>query len=298
MKKSSVGVLGVGAIGSVISSQLIENLGLELSHFNRSKKEEIKINTPFGEKAYPIDCQLVATKIYDLDWLVICLKEHHFKSAKNWFENLITSKTKVAVIRNGLNLKAPLLPFLDASQILECMIDCPTQLDKKGVYQQFSKAKITTPKSELASEFSILFNKEKIEFHQVADFKTASWKKLIESASLGAITCLNLNTCEIFSQPRFVNEYLALIDEAMKIALADGAKIHKNYTNELLRKLKSYPPEKGSSMLSDRLAGKPIEIGAKSGIIVKIGKRLGIETPLHSKAVGQLIEINSKNKAT
>ena len=42
MKKSSVSVLGVGAIGSVISSQLVENLNLELCHFNRSKEDFLK----------------------------------------------------------------------------------------------------------------------------------------------------------------------------------------------------------------------------------------------------------------
>jgi len=296
MKKSSVGILGIGAIGSVISSLLFEKEELELFHFNRSKKEEIKIKTPTKELAYPIDCQTDTIKKQKLKWLIICLKEHHYQDAKNWFEKLIDSKTKVAVIRNGLNLKTPILPFSDESQILECMIDCPTQLDSKGIYQQFSKAKITTPNSDLAIKFSNLFNKKKIDFYQVDDFKTASWEKLIESASLGAITCLNLKTCEIFNDSKFVNQYIDLIKEAKKVAIANGAKIKENYTNKLILKLKTYPPQKGSSMLADRQADKPIEIGAKSGVIVQIGKQLGIETPLHLKVVEKLEAVNSNLK--
>jgi len=296
MKISSVGILGIGAIGSVISSLLFENEQIELFHFNRSKKKEIKIKTPFEELSYLIDCQTVATKNKELDWLIICLKEHHYQNAKNWFEKLIDSRTKVVIIRNGLNLKTPILPFSDESQILECMIDCPTHLNTKGIYQQFSKAKITTPNSDLAIEFSNLFNKEKIDFYQVIDFKTAAWKKLIESASLGAITCLNLKTCEIFNDSKFVNQYIDLIKEAKKVAIADGANIKENYLNELIQKLKTYSPQKGSSMLADRQTSKPIEIGAKSGIIVQIARQLGIETPLHLKVVEQLEAVNSNLK--
>jgi ketopantoate reductase len=49
----------------------------------------------------------------------------------------------------------------------------------------------------------------------------------------------------------------------------------------MLEKIKIYPKEKGTSMLTDRTLGKPIELGAKNGAIGKVGKKYNLETPLH-----------------
>jgi ketopantoate reductase len=49
----------------------------------------------------------------------------------------------------------------------------------------------------------------------------------------------------------------------------------------MLEKIKIYPKEKGTSMLTDRKLGKPIELGAKNGAIGKVGKKYNLEPPLH-----------------
>jgi 2-dehydropantoate 2-reductase len=45
--------------------------------------------------------------------------------------------------------------------------------------------------------------------------------------------------------------------------------------------LLTYPPEAGTSMYFDRLAGRPLEIEALTGAIVAAGDRLGVPTPLN-----------------
>ena len=45
----------------------------------------------------------------------------------------------------------------------------------------------------------------------------------------------------------------------------------------------AYPKDKGSSMLTDVLAGRQVELGAKNGYISKMGKQYGIDTVEHDK---------------
>jgi 2-dehydropantoate 2-reductase len=45
--------------------------------------------------------------------------------------------------------------------------------------------------------------------------------------------------------------------------------------------LLTYPPEAGTSMYFDRLAGRSLEIEPLTGAIVAAGERLGIATPLN-----------------
>ncbi len=64
------------------------------------------------------------------------------------------------------------------------------------------------------------------------------------------------------------------------VARSDGAIIDKDFKDEMFKKVMAYPETKGSSMLTDLLAGRPLELGAKNGIIAKTGQENGIQTPI------------------
>lgn len=283
MERQNVALVGIGAIGSVIFSQLKTNETIDISCFNRSQKDKVVLEYDNKISIYPIDCQSVMQEDIDFDWLVICLKQYHFLEAENLLGILISPNTKVAVIRNGLNLKQAILPFASADNILECMIDCPVQRQLEGSYLQLRKPIISIEKSMLAKDFQSLFPLSNISFREVDDFHTVAWEKLCESSSIGAITALSGRTAEVFTSLKVRNLYAQFLLESISIAQADGAKIDTNFYSEMLEKLSKYPPEKGSSMLTDRLAANPIELGAKNRIIVNTGLKYGIAMPLNLK---------------
>lgn len=290
--KTKVGVLGIGAIGTVISSLLIHNDKLELNLYNRSPRHFLKIKQTNKDIAIPVIISTSINAAIDLDWLIICLKEHQYADAKTWLQHLINTNTRVVIIRNGLRLSAPLLAYSNKDQIIECMIDCPTQSIGDGVYKQYSPAKISLSSSRYTNSFIQLFNEAEIEFKVVKDFKSAAWKKLIESAALGAILCLTGETCWIFNDEKMKLLHQKIVAEAIHVAKADGANIPDNLGQLLLQKLTQYPDAKGSSMLSDRLNGNPIELGAKNGIISKLGKAYDVQTPINDLLCLLMSKIN------
>jgi len=281
VSKQLIGILGVGAIGSVISKELSFNKNIELFFFHRSEKKEIHIQSE--DEFYHLNTTNSFENLGQdqLDWLIICLKEYHFEGAKDWFEKLIFPKTKIVVIRNGIELKKPILPYAKEDHILECMIDCPVQKKQNGIYLQMKNIQLASASGDLANDFKSLFCNKKISLQQFEDFKTTTWKKLIESASLGAITCLTGETCWIFEKKEILDWYKKILEESILVARADGAIIPNDFVLQLLKKVKTYPKEKGSSMLTDRLMGQPIELGAKNGVISELGKKYKIPTPLN-----------------
>ncbi len=231
-----------------------------------------------------------------LDWLFICLKTYHYPGAENWFEKIVSPATNVVILRNGLDLREPLLPYATANKILPCLVDAPTQFDDATQsFTQQGPARLIIPQHQLSLPLQRLLEAGTITVQLSTDFKTASWEKLIESASLGAITCLTERTCKVFQQKDIWELYRKSLEEGVRVARADGAHIQDNYTDAILEKLKTYPPQKGSSMLSDRLAGRPIEVMAKSGIISQKAKKLGISAPLHDSFTALLQGINNQD---
>ncbi|MCD2259666.1 ketopantoate reductase C-terminal domain-containing protein [Psychroserpens luteolus] len=286
--KQQVGILGIGAIGTVISYQLQQNNLNELFYFSRTKHTHLKLISDGLRFELPVDIKTTISKPIPLDWLIICLKEHQYQDAQDWFPKLIHPHTRIAVIRNGLQLKHPLLAFTDDDHILECMIDAPTQLRNEGFYQNLNAPILTVPQNDLSNAFELRFKHSKININQVEDFKTESWKKLCESATLGALLCLHNDTCHIFKSEKLQHDYRELMNESIQVAKADGAIIEKDFTDQMLSKLMNYPDAKGSSMLTDMRNGKPIELGAKNGIISQLGKAYQIDTPINDMIIRAL----------
>ncbi|MBL4705565.1 MAG: hypothetical protein JKY54_13660 [Flavobacteriales bacterium] len=293
-KSKKIGILGVGAIGSVLAFDLQRSEANELFHYSRTKKEEIKIKVESTEFEIPINLETTITASPKLDWLIICLKEHQYAEAKDWFLKLLDPTTKIAIIRNGLRLKAPMLNFASEQNILECIIDCPTQVIERGFYEQLRKPIITVQNNSLAKDFKNLFQKCQSDIRLVEDFKSESWKKIIESSALGAILCLSGETCWIFEDEKLRKLYVSILEEALRVAVADGAEIENNFVENMTMKLISYPETKGSSMLTDRLNGNPIELGAKNGIISELGSHYNVETPINDLIVQLLKHTNKK----
>jgi 2-dehydropantoate 2-reductase len=289
-----VGILGLGAIGHVIAAQLFQKSGIQIYFFNRSPRNKLRIQLFDGQQLdHEIECLLDPQPV-QLDWLFICLKAYHYPGAEEWFANLIGPETRVIVIRNGLQLTAPLLAFTSLDKIMPCLVDCPTQLAEDGGYQQFQVARLMIPSHPIAEEFRTLFPSSALTIKEVADFKTTSWEKLCASAALGAITCLSGQPCRVFKEENIIELFRALVREGLAVAKANGAKIQENYLKQEIEKIRHYPPEKGSSMLNDRQKGNPIEVEAKNGVISELAKKHGVDTPLNDYFTALLKMINQR----
>ena len=95
------------------------------------------------------------------------------------------------------------------------------------------------------------------------------------------MTCLTLRRQEVLRRPDIHALCLSVLDEAVAVARADGAKLAADEPAQTMAKLLTFAPELGTSMYFDRLAGRPLEVEALTGAIVAAGQRLGIPTPLN-----------------
>lgn len=285
-----IGIFGIGAIGSAIAFA-VEDMH-NLFYYNRSIRSNISIH--FNNELCSKDIHLSnnSEQLIEFDFLFICIKEYHNNGALPFIKKLISLQTQLVIIRNGLHLKEPFLKIANEEQLIECVIDCPTEELSKGQYLQHRKGIIFTEKGKIGNELSNLFKHDRIELKELIDFHTYKWKKLIESSAIGAIQVLNGGPCKIFKDKKNIELYKSVLSEGIKVARSDGANIDDQFYEDQISKLLSYPENKGSSMLSDSLNGRPIEWKAKNGIISKMGKQNQINTELNDFLCSKLKQIN------
>ena len=81
---------------------------------------------------------------------------------------------------------------------------------------------------------------------------------------------------------------LQLLRECVAVGRAEGAKLEDDLAESVLQKCRSMPVDAVNSMHADRMAGRPMEIDARNGAIVRLGRKHGIATPCNGMAVALL----------
>lgn len=286
---ANIGIFGIGAIGSLITKNIIRNQANKYFFFNRSEKKSITIQFEETEAIIVID---VSAEIeFPLDWLIVCLKEYHVQGALPKLRQLINTDTKLAIFQNGINTSQPYLQFVDPANVIEAIIDCPIQKVDSDKYLQIQKPKIMLSKNTVANEFVCLFHDSEIEFLITKQFRKSQWIKLIESSAIGSIQSYTGKPCSIFQEEKHLNEFKELVKEGMAVANSEGVLLDPELNELLLTKLKAYPGSKGSSMLTDRLMGNELELNAKIGAIVAIAKKNDIKVPFSQLIYNSLVNL-------
>ena len=282
-----VAIVGVGAIGGVMAA-LLEAAGRhEITLCTRRPMDRLIVNTPEGvvtvkarnvtgpELAEAVDWVFVATKTYDAD------------AAAAWLPALRGNNAPVAVLQNGVEHRERFAAHVKGEEILPVIIDCPVERKDDGRVQQRGAARMQVEAGRLGGEFAQLLAGGNAQVELTEDFLTAAWRKLCFN-SAGAISALTMRPAGVLRDEPLGDLAIGVVEECAAVGRAEGARLEDGMGRKVLDGYRAQPPDSINSMLADRLAGRPMEIGARNGAIVRRGERHGIATPLNRMAVALL----------
>ena len=70
--------------------------------------------------------------------------------------------------------------------------------------------------------------------------------------------------------------------EALAVARAKGVPVSMDMVEDVARAYQALPPQTKASMLEDLERGRRLELPWLSGAMVRIGREVGVDTPIHS----------------
>ena len=82
---------------------------------------------------------------------------------------------------------------------------------------------------------------------------------------------------------------VAALEEVAQIARAHGKNLNAETIGKTLAMIDAQRPETTSSMQRDIMAGRPSELEAQTGALVRFGKKTGIVTPVHDSIYAELL---------
>ena len=279
-----VAIVGVGAIGGVTAALLQQAGGHELLLCTRRAMSGLAVDTPDGFVNVHANILTNPDEAFEVDWVIVATKAYDVAGAAKWLEILCSNGAPVAVLQNGVEHRERFAPYVPMEKILPVMVDCPAERQGPDRVRQRGVMHLKVPDSALGRSFVNLFAETPADATTVPDFKSVVWRKLCFN-SAGVLSALVLQPAGVVRGEAIGDVALQIIRECAAVARAEGAELEENVADVVLATQRAAPADSVNSMLADRQAGRPVEIDARNGVIVRLGRKHGIATPANSMAV-------------
>jgi 2-dehydropantoate 2-reductase len=287
-----VAVVGVGSIGATVAAAVQSAGGHALWLCIRTAVDRVVVERPDGGETI-VDAPLLTSAAEvdaPVDWVILAVKAHQTEGAADWLAALCTPATTVAVLQNGIDHVERVGPLVGGAGVLPVVNWCPVEPVAPGRVRQRDALRLAVPGGTMGEAFAALVGDD-AEVTVGGEFALEAWRKLCVNAVSG-VMALAGRPAEIFALDDVRAIARALADECAAVAGAEGVDLSDREVDELMAWLEALPKDAGSSILTDRRAGRALEWEARNGVIGRLGRRHGIPTPV-SDTVSALLHAAS-----
>jgi 2-dehydropantoate 2-reductase len=283
MERMTVAVVGLGSIGGGIAGSLCAEGRHDVVACTRRPLERLILERPEGTVDVTLRALTDPAEAEPVDWVLLCTKAHETASAAPWLAPLCTASTRVAVLQNGIDHVERVKPLVGDATVVPILVYYNGErLSADHVRLRHAGGHdLVVPDDPPGRAFAQLLDGAPLRIVLSADFTTLKWRKLLLNAIANPITALTLRRQEVLRRDDVRALCLAILDEAVAVARADGALLVEDEAAQTVTTLLSYAPELGTSMYFDRVAGRPLEVEALTGAIVAAGEKHGVATPVN-----------------
>ena len=285
-----IGIIGAGSVGSALISELYKAAPNDLyvvatgDRAERMREKGIDVN---GVTYYP---QIYSDRSQNvqLDLLIIAVKTYSLTQVMEDFSDLITDETIILPIQNGIVTTDILRERFPDNRVLYGIVlrTDAHRMGRRVYFNTLGEMQIGYAKNDVvAPEVQAVYDRLKglgINVRVYEDMLRAQWRKWMLNIAGGQAAAETHVECGFFGQVDEIREIMTLcMNEVLAIAKAEGVNVTETDRDEMLNTLINFPPDKKMSMLQDIEAGRAIEIDEYAGMVIKLGKKHGIPTPVN-----------------
>jgi len=282
-QRSTIAVVGLGRVGGIAAAWLQHAGRHDVTVCARRPFAKLTLEHDDGAVELPLRTLISPDEAHAVDWVLLCTKAHETASAGPWLQKLCRPTTRVAVLQNGIGHVERVAPFANGAAAFPVIVyyNGERLADDRVRFRHVSENDVAVADDALWRSFADMLAGTPITVLLSGDFKTLIWRKLLINAVANPITALTRQRQAVLRRSDVRELALGVLAEAVSVARADGAQLAADEAEKTLKTLYTYPPEAGTSMYFDTMAGRPLEIEALTGAIVAAGDRYGVAVPLN-----------------
>jgi 2-dehydropantoate 2-reductase len=289
-----IAIFGVGGAGGYFGAQLAR-AGEDVifiargEHLKAIRRQGLRVETPKGEIVIqPAQAADDPAQVGVVDSVIVGVKAWQVTDAARAMQPMIGPETFVVPLQNGVEAPSQLERVLGADHVLGGLCGTMSWMVGPGHIRSIGEAhfikfgELDKRPSGRAEQLRQAFERAGVKVEVPSDIHVALWEKflfVVSFGGVGAVTRAPIGVIRTLPETRWQLEQcmreIFVVARARQIALSDDI-IEKS-----MMFLDSLAPSGTTSLQRDIADGKPSELEAWNGSVVRLGREVGVATPIH-----------------
>jgi 2-dehydropantoate 2-reductase len=291
-----VAVFGTGGVGGYFGGRLAQ-AGEEVvfiargQHLAAIREQGLQVSSVAGDFiVQPAAATDTPASVGPVDLILVGVKAWQVNNAAEAMRALVNPETMVLPLQNGIEAPQRLAETLGQQHVLGglcrilAFVAAPGHICHAGVEPYVAFGELDDRPSERTRRLQEALGRARgIRVEIPANIQVAMWSKFLFIASLsgiGAVTRAPIG--EIRSYPETREMLIQAMEEIRAVAVRREIPLPGDIVATTLGLVDSVPAEGTTSMQRDIIEGRPSELDAQSGAVVRLGRQLGVEVPVHN----------------
>jgi 2-dehydropantoate 2-reductase len=303
-----IGIFGSGGVGGYFGGRLAE-AGEDVrfvargAHLAAMRERGLRVTSLAGDfLVHPVRVSDDPRALGEVDVVLVAVKAWQVSEAAEALGPMLGRATFVVPLQNGIEAPDILAATLGQDRVLGglCRIiawaEEPGHIRHAGVAPSVTFGELDSTGSPRAEALRAAFARARGVRAEIApDVRAAMWEKFLFIAATSGVGALTRAPVGIIrSQP----ETRALLTQALAeihaVALAQGIALPADAVETTLTFVDALPADGTMSMQRDVIEGRPSELEAQIGAVVRLGEASGVPVPLHRTIYAALLPLERR----
>ena len=292
-----VGVMGAGSIGGYFGGMLARaghdvTLIARADHLDAIRRNGLLMHTRKGDFIVPCAATDRPDEVGPVDLALLTTKTYHNAVAVPEMAPMIGPETAILCLQNGIDSYLPLVnafpqaAVLPGAAYIEAGRAGPGVVTQTGDIVRIVAGSIrgSDPSRQArASEVCAAFRDAGVPAEAETDIAVTLWTKFLFIATMAGATSLAREYLrDLLPRPEWRRIIVGCMSEIEAAGRASGVDLSSTIVADTLDYMEAAKGAMSASMHADLLAGRPMELEALNGAVVRAGDSAGVPTPINA----------------
>ena len=302
-----IAVFGAGGAGGYFGGRLAQ-AGEHVvfiargEHLRAIREHGLRVESVKGDfEIHPAQATDNPEDVGEVDAVVVGVKTWQVAEAALVMRPLVGPRTCVLPLLNGVEASSQLEEVLGTGRALGGLARIFSSIAEPGTIRHtggpasVAFGELDNSPSERTRRLRDAFTRAGVTAEIPADIHVALWEKFLfitPFGGIGAVTRAPIGTLRDMPETRRMLERgmreISLVAQTRDIPLSDDT------VSKTMAFVDGLPPGGTASMQRDIIAGRPSELEAWNGAVVRLGRQAGVPTPLHEFLYHSLLPLESR----
>jgi 2-dehydropantoate 2-reductase len=297
-----IAVFGTGAVGGYFGGRLAQ-AGEDVVFIARGENlkalrtQGLRVDSVKGDFVLqPVKATDDPAQFGVVDVVLLGVKAWQVPDAAQAMRPLVGSETFVLPLQNGVETPSELAAVLGVQHVLGGLakvisfVAGPGHICHTGAEPYVAFGELNNQPSERGERLRKAFLGAGVTVDIPPDIQAALWDKFLFVVSLGGVGAVTRSPIGVL---RSIPETRRILEQAMyeifTVAQARKIALQDDLISKTMVFVDNLPPNGTTSLQRDIMGGKPSELSAWNGAVVRLGQEVGVVTPLHTFIYSSLL---------